>query len=235
MKILAVDTSTASGSVALLDGQELRFEYNLQSAKTHNRRLLNSVDALLGELSLTIEDMDGFAVTIGPGSFTGIRIGISTMKTLAWVLGKPYAGIPTLDALAAPLQFASLPVCTLLDARKQEVYAALFQPDGTGSCQRVSPYQVISPQQVPSQIKGPTLFCGDGWLLYRELFLMELGSWAIELPSPYHFIRASFVAELARVRLREGKADDPMISVPIYIRPSEAEIHYSDVKPFSGA
>ena len=145
MKILAVDVSTSSGSVALLDEMELKAEWSLQSARTHNRRLLKTIDLLLHQVDWTVQDLDGFAVTLGPGSFTGIRIGISTVKTLAWVLQKPYAGIPTLDALAAPLGFAALPVCTLLDARKKELYVAFYQPDGNGTCRRSSPYLVTSP------------------------------------------------------------------------------------------
>jgi tRNA threonylcarbamoyladenosine biosynthesis protein TsaB len=227
MKILGVDTSTASGSIALVDGPRVMAEWSLESARTHNRRLLASVDGLLEELGWSLDDLDGLAVTLGPGSFTGIRIGISTMKTLAWAAGKPYVGIPTLDALAAPLRFTTLPVCALLDARRQEVYLAHYQPDGQGACRLVSSYQVLPPARVVEQVREPTLFCGDGWLLYREYFLKELGALAIEPGSPYHLVRASFVAELARQRLEQGLHDDPLASAPIYVRPSEAELRAS--------
>jgi tRNA threonylcarbamoyladenosine biosynthesis protein TsaB len=224
MKILAVDCSTSSGSVALVDGLKVMAEWNLESVRTHNRRLLRTIDELLEALGWSLEDLDGLAVTLGPGSFTGIRIGISTIKTLAWALDKPYVGIPTLDALAAPLQFAPRPVCPILDARRKEVYTAFFQPDGSGTCQRTSPYQVLPPDAVVGQVREPTLFCGDGWLLHREFFLRELGPLALEVGTPYHLVRASFVAELARQRLAQGPGDDPMASAPIYVRPSEAEL-----------
>ena len=224
MKILAVDVSTSSGSVALLDEMELKAEWSLHSARTHNRRLLKTIDLLLHQVNWTVQDVDGFAVTLGPGSFTGIRIGISTVKTLAWVLQKPYVGIPTLDALAAPLGFAALPVCTLLDARKKELYVAFYQPDGNGTCRRSSPYLVKSPEHVLREIQETTLFCGDGWLLHRDWFLSNLGDQAVELPPPFHTIRASFVAGLARQRFLQGAGDDPMSSVPIYVRASEAEL-----------
>jgi tRNA threonylcarbamoyladenosine biosynthesis protein TsaB len=224
MKILAVDTSTQSGSVALLDGRQVIAEWGQQATHTHNRRLLTTIDALLQEVDWTLDVVDGFAVTIGPGSFTGIRIGISTMKTLAWVRGKPYVGIPTLDALAAPLQYAARPVCAVLDARKLEVYSALYEPDGGGCWQRRTPARVAAPAAILSEIHGPTLFCGDGWLLYREWFLKELGGWAIELPAPYHSVRAGFVGALAYQKFLQGETDDPVTSKPLYVRPPEAEL-----------
>ncbi len=224
MKILAVDTSTSSGSVAVVDDLRVLTEWNLESSRTHNRRLLQTIDELLGHLAWTLDDLDGLAVTSGPGSFTGIRIGISTMKTLAWALDKPYAAIPTLDALAAPMGLSSLPVCPVLDARKKEVYAAFYQPDGQGKCSRISPYQVLTPAGLCGQIQTPTVFCGDGWLLYREFLLKELGDLAIELPGPYHLVHAGFVAELARQRFTQGQSDNPMTSVPIYVRASDAEL-----------
>lgn len=225
-KILAVDTSSSSGSVALVDGSLLVVEWNLQSAKTHNRRLLKTIHMLLSQAGWTMEEVDTVAVTTGPGSFTGLRIGITTMKTLAWACGKRYVGIPTLDVLAAPLSFANTTVCPLMNARKEEVYFAFFVPDGKGNLHRQSPYAVDSPERVVAKIKGPTVFCGDGWRLHGSLFVEALGEWALEAPGPFHVIRASFVAELARRRISDGLSDDALTSAPLYIRPSEAEIQY---------
>jgi tRNA threonylcarbamoyladenosine biosynthesis protein TsaB len=224
MKILAVDTSTASGSMALLEGGKLMAEWTLFSAQTHNRRLLKMVDTFLEALGWAIDDVDGFAVTAGPGSFTGLRIGLTTVKTLAWTLGKPFAAVPSLDALAAPLGFAPLPVCALLDARRNEVYFGLYHPDGKGGLQRMGPYLVMSPARVADRIEGQAIFCGDGWLLYRDMFSETLGSRIVEASAPYHIIRAGFVGELGRRKFLEGGADDPVLSVPLYVRPSEAEL-----------
>jgi tRNA threonylcarbamoyladenosine biosynthesis protein TsaB len=226
MKILAVDTSSASGSIALLDGARLVTEWTLQSAQTHNRRLLKNIDHFLSELGWTIEDLDGFAVTIGPGSFTGLRIGVTTIKTLAWATAKPFAGIPSLDALAAPLGFATLPICPLIDARKGELYFALYQPDGKGMVRLLAPFQVASAECLVETIQSPTIFCGDGWPLCQELFLQKLGTWAIAASGPFHIIRASHVGELARNRFQERQTDDPVAAAPLYVRPSDAEIHH---------
>jgi tRNA threonylcarbamoyladenosine biosynthesis protein TsaB len=226
MKILAVDTATISGSIALLEGPRVLCEWTMQSAQTHNRRLLKSIDFFLREIGWTLAQIDGFAVTIGPGSFTGLRIGLSTVKTLAWSLKKPFKGIPSLDALAAPLAFAALPVCTLLDAHKKEVFYALYESDSKGRLRRVGEAEVLAPEKILERIKTPTIFCGDGWLLYRNLLLEKLGDFAIEASAPYHIIRSSFVGELARQAFLAGDSDDPMTAVPIYVRASEAEIKF---------
>lgn len=231
MKILAVDTSTTSGSVALTEDSRILCEWTLQSAQTHNRRLLKSIDTVLNEVDWTVESLDGFAVTIGPGSFTGLRIGLTTIKTLAWTMRKPFAGIPTLDALAAPLAFSPLPVCCILNAYKKEVFFARYEPDEAGNLERAGSYRVLPPEGVLPHVPGSTVFCGDGWLMYREFFRERLGTRAVEAPAPFHILRAGFVGYLAHRKFIEGAADDPVTSVPLYIRPSEAELNNPHLNP----
>jgi tRNA threonylcarbamoyladenosine biosynthesis protein TsaB len=226
MKILAVDTSTTSGSIALLDGVQVMAEWTLQSAQTHNRRLLKTVGQLLSELGWSFDHLDGFAVTTGPGSFTGLRIGLTTVKTLAWTARKPFAGVPSLEALAAPLGFAALPICPLVNARKNELYFALYEPDGRGGVRLQAPCLVDSAERIVKLISGPTIFCGDGWPLCEELFRKKLGALAVAAPAPFHVIRASHVGELARRRFLQQQAENPLTCVPLYVRPSEAEIHH---------
>ena len=226
MKILAVDTATASGSIALLDDARLMAEWTLHSAQTHTRRLLKDIDLLLKELGWTLEHLDGFAVTIGPGSFTGLRIGVTTIKTLAWAARKPFVGISSLDALAAPLGYAAQLICPLLAARRNEIYYAFYQPDGKGTVRLLAPFQVESVERIVEKIQGPTLFCGDGWPLCRELFTKKLGDWAVAASGAFQTIRASQVGELARKRLQEQQGEDPMTCVPVYVRASEAELRH---------
>jgi len=230
MRILAADTSTMSGSLALLDGENLAAEWTLKSAQTHNRRLLKSIDSLLGQTGWTLDSIDAFAVASGPGSFTGLRIGMTTMKTLAWTTRKLYAAVCSLDALAFPLCFSANPVCALLDARKGEVYFALYRPDGKAGLRLEVPYEAISPPRLAksliSMLSGPAVFCGDGWTAYGDFLKSKLGDLVIEPPSSFHIIRAASVAELARRRLVQGLSEDPKSSAPLYLRPSEAEIHY---------
>ncbi|MGO9375073.1 MAG: tRNA (adenosine(37)-N6)-threonylcarbamoyltransferase complex dimerization subunit type 1 TsaB [Syntrophobacteraceae bacterium] len=230
MKILAADTSTASGSLALLDGENLTAELTLSSARTHNRRLLKAIDSLLREAEWDLKAIDAFAVACGPGSFTGLRIGMTTMKVLAWTRGKLYADICSLDALALPLCFSNNPICALIDARKGEVYCALYRPDGKGGLGLAAPYAALTPSRlaeyITSKFSEPVIFCGDGWTAYRNILGKKLGKMILEPSSCFHIIRAASIAELARRRLAEGKSDDPKSSVPLYLRPSEAEIHY---------
>jgi tRNA threonylcarbamoyladenosine biosynthesis protein TsaB len=230
MRILAADTSTMSGSLALLDGDILAAEWTLRSAQTHNRRLLKSIDSLLGQTGWTLDSIDAFAVASGPGSFTGLRIGMATMKTLAWTTHKLYATVCSLDALAFPFCFSASPICTLLDARKGEIYFALYRPDGNAGFRLEVPYEAVTPSRLAksliSTLSEPALFCGDGWTAYGNLLKSKLGDLVIEPPSSFHIIRASSVAELAARKLVTGRSDDPRSSAPFYLRPSEAEIHY---------
>jgi len=214
----------------LLEDQDLRAEHTLSSGKTHNRRLLNSIDALLGQAGWELEDIDAFAVAGGPGSFTGIRIGMTTMKALAWTRGKLFASICSLDALAFPLSLCSNSICSVLDARKSEVYCALYRPDAKGGLKIEMGYAAMSPAQLADNLiaktNEPVIFCGDGWTAYRNTLRRRLGRLVLEPPSYFHVIRAASVGELARRRFVRGESDDPKSSAPMYLRPSEAEIHY---------
>jgi len=126
MKILAIETSTMMGSVAVMDKTQLIAEYRLNIKGTHSERLVRIIDEVLKDSGLEFKDLDGYAVSIGPGSFTGLRIGITTVKGLAFVTRKPVAAIPTLDALACNIPFSQYQICPMLDARKKEVYTALY-------------------------------------------------------------------------------------------------------------
>jgi tRNA threonylcarbamoyladenosine biosynthesis protein TsaB len=195
--------------------------------------LLKSIDSILREAGWDLNSVDAFAVAGGPGSFTGLRIGMATMKVLAWTTRKLYAAICTLDALALPLCFSANPVCALLDARKGEIYYALYRPDGKGGFRLEAPYAAITPARLAEslvrKLSEPAVFCGDGWTAYRDGLKSELGDMFLEPPSSFHLIRAASIAELARRRFVEGRSDDPKSSAPYYLRPSEAEIHYPDL------
>jgi len=234
MKMLAVDTSTPSGSVALLDGEALVAEWTLLSARTHNRRLLDGVDRILAEAGWALEDVDVFAVTTGPGSFTGIRIGLSTMKAMAWALGKPLVGVGTLAALAAPFSVGSRAVCPVIDARKNEVYAALYRPDGAGGLLEERAPAVLAPEKIAAWITEKTFLCGDGYPAYRDRFHRALGDWAVDPGAAFHTVRAGFVGRCALEIMRSGAETDPMRVLPLYVRPSEAELHTTAASP-SGA
>jgi tRNA threonylcarbamoyladenosine biosynthesis protein TsaB len=147
MRVLAVETSTLAGGAALLDGDLIVGEYTLDVRAPHSERLMGAIDRLLTDAGWTVRDLEGLAVSVGPGSFTGLRIGLSTVKGLALALGIPVAAVPTLDAMASLLPFAALPVCPVLDARKREVYASLYRWD-SGGMRRVWDYVAVAPAEL---------------------------------------------------------------------------------------
>jgi tRNA threonylcarbamoyladenosine biosynthesis protein TsaB len=161
------------------------------------------------------------------------------MKTLAWTMRKLYASINTLDALAFPLCFSAHPVCALLDARKSEVYCALYRPDGKGGFIIELQYSARSPtrlvENITARFSEPVVFCGDGWLTYGNFIKRKLGSMVLEPPSSFHIIRATCIGELARRRFVKGESDDPVSSEPLYLRSSEAEINYPHLAGKSSA
>ncbi|MDD5450583.1 MAG: tRNA (adenosine(37)-N6)-threonylcarbamoyltransferase complex dimerization subunit type 1 TsaB [Desulfovibrionales bacterium] len=228
MKILAVDTSTHTGSAALTDNGAVLAEYSLFSNETHSRRLLQAVEHLLAQTGLAFNDIDGLAVAIGPGSFTGIRIGLATFKGLALATGKPVVGISSLDALAANFPVADRPVFPVIDARKKEVFTAAYYPNEDGRLIKTSPELALSPQDLVTRIKERVILVGDGARSYGEFFKKELGDKAFFAPGPFSFIRASNVAFLAAEKFKAGEQADIVTMVPAYIRPSEAELKWAE-------
>lgn len=234
--LLALETATTCGSVALVNNAGLIGENSLKSSSTHSRRLLTAIEWLLRESSLAWPDIDGIAVSLGPGSFTGLRIGLSTAKGLAMAAGVPLFGIGTLDGLAAQLAVGDgRLVCPVLDARKQEVYAALYRGDQSGQHRRVSDYMTIQPEALCRQIKEPVVFLGDGIAVFESVIRDQLGSLAMLLPPQVFFPRAAVIGSLALAEWQNKAFLDPAAAVPIYVRASEAELNLGANNTRSGA
>lgn len=223
MKVLAFETSTLAGGVALLDAEQLVAEYTLNVETTHSERLLGAADRLLQDAGWTLGLLEGLAVAVGPGSFTGLRIGVSTVKGLAFSLGIPVAAVSTLEALAWALPFARGPVCPVLDARKGEVYSALFHCEGERLV-RDWEDQALAPDELCRRLSGPVTFVGDGIARYGSLFKERLGSLATFAPPARRFPSAACVGQLGHARLIAGEVVDAVALAPRYLRPSEAEL-----------
>ncbi len=223
MLVLGVETSTMQGSVALVGGHRLLSEYTLNVEATHSERLLPAIERMLRDAGIGLDALGGIAVSIGPGSFTGLRIGLSTVKGLAYATGLPVAGVPTLEAMAWTVPFVRHQVCPVLDARKQEVYAALFRFDH-GVLVRIMPEAALAPELLCRKIRRPTLFLGDGLEAYGELFRRLLADKLLVPPLASRGARAGCVAELGRQRLLRGERDASASLTPRYLRPSEAEL-----------
>jgi tRNA threonylcarbamoyladenosine biosynthesis protein TsaB len=223
MLVLGIETSARQGGVAIVGENGVLCETVLNVEVTHSERLLPAVDRALDEARITLEDLGGIAVSIGPGSFTGLRIGLSTAKGLAYATGLPLVGVPTLEAMAWALPAARWQVCPVLDARKQEVYAALFRHEPQG-LRRVTEDAAMSPEDLCRLIRNPTLFLGDGADAYGALFRERMGEKMLLPPLASRGARPACVAELGRRRLLRGDRDAPDALVPRYLRPSEAEL-----------
>jgi tRNA threonylcarbamoyladenosine biosynthesis protein TsaB len=226
MKILAVETATIAGSVAIIDDiTGLVGEVRVDVKVVHAERLMPSIEWLLKASSVPIHEIDAFAVSIGPGSFTGLRIGLSTVKGFSYASGKPVVPVPTLDAFARTLPFCSYLLCPMLDARKNEVYAALYKWEGI-ACKKVMPETAIKPAELLKNINERTVFIGEGVKIYREFIAETLQNNAIFAPASCMSPSASTVGEIALEKLKNGIITDPVSLTPFYIRKSEAEVHW---------
>lgn len=214
MNILALDTATTVSSLALLKDDEALSELNTRVRNGHAGSILPAIDTLLHHTGMDRRDIDLIAVGLGPGSFTGIRIGIATARGLSMALGCPLKGICTLDALvhgAVPNTLSILPV---IDARKGEVFCARYAPDGT----RETPYQNRMPSTLGELVDRDTLVIGNGLPLYRDAIAAALGSRFHPGPDALGTPRATVIGRLAA----EGKGSEQV--EPIYVRASDAMI-----------
>ncbi|WP_301860789.1 tRNA (adenosine(37)-N6)-threonylcarbamoyltransferase complex dimerization subunit type 1 TsaB [uncultured Megasphaera sp.] len=223
--LLAIETSSLVSSVALLHDDTLRAELTVQARLTHSEQLMPHIADMLEKASVRKQDIDGIAVSIGPGSFTGLRIGLASAKALAFAWQIPIVGVETPLSLAWNFVGASSRICTLIDAQKGNVYAAVYQWEETVLHTRSDVYvapltEVLAELQ---QEKGPVVFCGDGALKYRTS-IVEASEQFRLAPPTMAIPRAGSVALAAVPRFLTGNTDDCMTLTPAYKRRSEAEV-----------
>ena len=227
MNILALDTSTSLASVAITSSETVIAECTFTCNRSLSARLVPEIEHLLGLAALAIGDIDLFAASIGPGSFTGVRCGVATVQGLALATGKPCVGISSLSMLSMNFSRATHPVCALLDARKSEVYAGLYD------CASDSPVPLLADCVMPiEQFLGlisaftdkPVIFVGEGAQRYRETILAHRGELALLAPVSQNIGRAAHGAMLALHAFHSGNAHEPAQLLPDYIRASEAEL-----------
>ena len=225
MSILAVDTATNSCSVAVIDGQTLLAEAIVITGETHSKHLMNLIHQVLQISHVSLKDIDGFAVTRGPGSFTGLRIGISTVKGFAASSGKPMVGVSTLDALANQADVIPCLICTVIDARREEVYFGQYRRVD-GVLIKETEEQVLPIVNAIAGIREPSFFIGEGSLIYKPTILEMLGEDRVVFaPRFHHTIRGSTVANIGLERIRKKDVDDASTFSPRYIRKSDAELN----------
>ena len=227
MNILAVETSTMLGGIAIVDEKKgLVAETRLNVKTTHSERLMTVIEQTLMRSDLVLDDIDVYAVTTGPGSFTGLRIGLSTVKGLSYATGKPMVGVPTLDAFAWNFPWSRYPVCLMLDARRCEVYAAVFEWVNQGFEKLIEDVSV-KPAELLKGLQGNVLFAGEGVQVYQNEIVSIMKERAFMAPPDKMVPSPANVAILGLQKAHSGRFIDAAKAAPVYIRKSEAEVKWS--------
>ena len=226
MKILGIDTSTKFCNLGLIEDEDILIECTINGLKKkHSSILVPAIKNLLKTINLKIEEINGIAVSIGPGSFTGLRIGLSVAKGLCYARSLPLLGIPTLDAMAFPFKEIPYLICPVLESKKDEIYDVVFR--GGVSLHKVMDYKCEDIQSLLfrlSPLKEKIIFSGDGIKKYRDIIKEKIGKDALFIDSQLNLPVATSIAFLGLNKLKKGEKDNISTLSPFYLRKSEAEI-----------
>lgn len=227
MKLLGVETATSWQSVAILEDDRVLAKHDQDAGGAHGTLLLPAIDRLLTQTGLRLTDLDGLACSIGPGSFTGIRVGVATCLGLRAASDLPLTLIPTLEALAWNVQPAALPVCPVLTSRKGELYWAIFRWTKGGRWDRVLAEHVGTPGALAQSLTENTLLFGEGWSSMEPQIRAALSPTITVTAGPGDVSKpsATHVALLGMQRLRRGEIAGDQVA-PLYVQRAEAELKY---------
>jgi tRNA threonylcarbamoyladenosine biosynthesis protein TsaB len=229
MKILCLDSATESATAAILDDDKLLGEITFNYKKQHSVIMMPMIDNLLKNNELNINDIDGFVVSKGPGSFTGLRIGMATIKGLVQAHKKPFVTICTLDALANSLPFAEGIICPIMDALRGNVFTNFYKFKDNELVSIEEP-SLLSVEELIEKIKffnEKVYFIGDGTNKFKDILLNSLEN-IYFAPPHINLVKASSLGELGMKMLKKGFSEDIFTSAPIYLRASQAEREYEE-------
>jgi tRNA threonylcarbamoyladenosine biosynthesis protein TsaB len=221
MKVLGIDASKPLGSVGLIDGEQVLGEHKFPIVGNHKSTLLGKIDRLLKETGVSIEEIQGVSVVIGPGSFTGLRVALATAKGLCMLRELPLAGVSSLEALAWLLPYCRLPILAAIDARRGEVYVGLYNTE-SGNPVRLGEEVSLSPEKMFERFEGEVVIIGDGAETYGDKFEELYGDKAHVVRTFSSFPGGALVALLGREKILKGELLSLEQSVPVYIRPAAA-------------
>lgn len=233
MRVLAIESSSVTASAAILTDNTVTAEYSTNFKQTHSQTLLPMIDSICTMTGTPVESIDLIAVSAGPGSFTGLRIGSATGKGIGLALGKPVVSVPTLEGLAMNVSGTDRIVCPIMDARRGNVYAGIYRfnyNDG-GNLEIIMNQSLLAAQEVMeklNQLGRPVVFAGDAVYMYRELIELALNIDAIIAADHNVMPRAASVAVRGVQLANMGLAADAAEHVPDYLRPSQAERERAD-------
>ncbi|MGL4343716.1 MAG: tRNA (adenosine(37)-N6)-threonylcarbamoyltransferase complex dimerization subunit type 1 TsaB [Cellulosilyticaceae bacterium] len=225
MNILAIDASGVAGSVAYLKDGKLIGEYYICHKLTHSETIMPMMEHLKEMIGIELENLDAIAVTSGPGSFTGLRIGGATAKAMAMALDIPIVGVSTLDALAYNMTHTPYVICPIMDARRQQVYTATYQWEGQ-TLNQLTDHEAMEMNILLERLQATgkdVVFVGDGIGVFEAAIVEALGDKAHFAPSYMMMQRASVLAEVAAERFAKGEAVHADEFGLIYLRKSQAE------------
>jgi tRNA threonylcarbamoyladenosine biosynthesis protein TsaB len=235
MKVLAVETATSWQSVALLSGDRVLARCDQHAAGSHARLLLPAIDRLFSETGLVPAALEGLVVSIGPGSFTGLRVGLSTVLGIRTVTQLPLVVVPTLEGMAWNLRDAAMPVCPVINSRRGEVYWAVFQWRGRDHLERLVPEQVGAPDALGRQLRGPVVVFGEGWETEKAAIKTSAAEGAIMTEAAGQMRPSAVSVGLAGLlRLSRGELAGMGIA-PLYVQRPEAELKYEQSGGVSAA
>lgn len=226
MKILCLETSTPDLSLAVAEGEHVVASASSSMKKTMAANIIPAVDRLLKRKGWKLERLDGFIVGLGPGSFTSLRVGLATVKGLAFALNKPVAGISSLDVLAAAVKDANGQICVMADARRDNVYSALYQRVN-GKLTRVSEYLLSPSEDVLESLSGEAIITGSGIALYRERIESYTARKNVKIsltPEKLWKPQAKFLLPLGLPVLNLKKPEAVSMLVPMYLYPEDCQV-----------
>ena len=226
MNILAIDTSSLNATVSVINDDKLLGEFTISNKNTHSQIIMPMLDEMLKFAGVDIDDIDVFATAIGPGSFTGLRIGIATAKALCQGGRKKIIGVSALEGLTENVYQEGKIICPIIDARRGDVYNALYL---NGEC--IVKERAINIECLIDELNNvdkKVVFVGDGVLLHRELIIEKLGDKAELAPPTKIMAKASSIAYIALRRAKNNDFDDIYNLEPIYLRQSQAEREYNN-------
>ncbi len=225
MRVLAIDTSTSTGGVALRDDNRLLGAISVSVDLTHSEGLMPALDALLSRCGIRVNEIDAVACSVGPGSFTGLRVGVASAQGLASARGLPCVALPTLDLLAWQAPFSQYQLCPIISARKGWIYTRFFRWDDKQPNPTSDEYS-IEIDELISKIQEQTIIYGPALPEYREMLLGVLGDECIQPPDTLNTPNPVVLAELGMKKLQQGGAISAQDLLPHYIAASQAEVNW---------
>lgn len=221
MKILGIDTSSRFLCLGFYDGNKT-YGFSLDLGKQMSSLILPNLRRAVQALGWKFSDIDYFACGLGPGSFTGLRIGLSTVKGLSWALKKPVVGVSTLDILARNAPESDKYIIPIIDAKRNLVYASIYKTR-KGRLERIAPYMLLNQEALLKKIKHNSVALGDGLPLYKDKIIMSAKGVTF-LDKDCWYPKAHNLLELALAEIKKGKITDSFAVKPIYLYPKECQI-----------